>query len=152
MSRGASISAVLVALLAWAGCGSDAGHAEAACAIPAEPDADVASPWPDGKYISVDEVHARLQAQDLEMLLVNVVDVQYYDLGFIPGSLKIPWDTLAGRLGELDPARHVVLYCRKGVRSESAYTTLVDNAFPFVWVMEGGIERWSAAGYSTVAE
>jgi hypothetical protein len=39
------------------------------------------------------------------MLLVSVVDVQYYGLGFISGSLKIPWDTLAGRLGEIDPTR-----------------------------------------------
>jgi rhodanese-related sulfurtransferase len=115
-------------------------------------DAEVAPAWPDGKYLSVDEVYARSQAGDAEMLLVNVVDEEYYDLGHIAGSLKIPWDLLAGRLGELDPARHVVVYCRKGVRSESAYTTLVDNAFRLVWVMEGGIERWIAAGYPTVAD
>jgi hypothetical protein len=39
-----------------------------------------------------------------------------------------------------------------GVRSESAYGTLVAAAFPFVWVMEGGVERWIAAGCPTVAE
>jgi rhodanese-related sulfurtransferase len=116
------------------------------------PDGSSLLAWPDGKYISVDEVYARSQAGDPEMLLVNVVDEEYYNLGHIAGSLKIPWDVLAGRLGELDSGRHIVVYCRKGVRSESAYTTLVDNAFPLAWVMEGGIERWIAAGYPTVAE
>jgi rhodanese-related sulfurtransferase len=115
-------------------------------------DTGAALPWPTGKYISVDEVYARVQANDADMLLVNVVDEEYYSYGFIAGSLKIPWDTLAGRLGELDPARHIVAYCRRGTRSESAYTTLKDNAFPLVWTMEGGIEAWIAAGYPVVPE
>jgi adenylyltransferase/sulfurtransferase len=108
--------------------------------------------WPAGKYISVDEVYARSQAGDPEMLLVNVVDPEYYNLGHIANSLKIPWDALAGRLAEVDASRHVVLYCRRGVRSESAYTTLADNGYSLVWAMEGGIERWIAAGYPTVAD
>ncbi len=110
------------------------------------------STWPSGKYITVDEVYAHLTAADPSMLLINVVDPQFYNLGFLPGSLKIPWDALAGRVGELDSSRNIVLYCRKGVRSESAYTTLKDKSFPHVWAMEGGIERWIAAGYPTVAQ
>jgi rhodanese-related sulfurtransferase len=33
------------------------------------------------------------------------------------------------------------------VRSEAAYDTLIANDYPNVWVMEGGIEAWIAAGY-----
>ncbi len=130
----------------------------AADTTPAAPDVKVSADtapalaWPSGKYISVDEVQAHLQAGDPDLLLVNVVDEEFYDLGFVPGSLKIPWDTLASRLAEVDRQRHVVVYCRKGVRSESAYTTLVDAGYPLLWVMEGGIERWIAAGYPTVPE
>jgi rhodanese-related sulfurtransferase len=152
-------------LLAFAACSSGSGSGpgvtdasgdetggarEADVAVPA--DSGAARPWPSGEYISVDEVYARVQAQDPEMLLANVVDEEYYNLGFIAGSLKIPWDTLAGRLDELDPARHIVLYCRRGVRSESAYTTLIEKRFTLVWVMEGGIEAWIAAGYPVVPE
>jgi rhodanese-related sulfurtransferase len=111
-----------------------------------------AAAWPSDKYISVDEVYALVQAGTTDMLLVNVVDEEFYNLGFIAGSLKIPWDTLEGRLAELDRARHIVLYCRKGVRSESAYTTLKDNGYTLVWAMEGGIERWIDAGYPVVPE
>jgi rhodanese-related sulfurtransferase len=125
-----------------------------ATSVEVAPVGDTVAPraWPTGKYISVDEVYARVQAKDPEMLLVNVVDEQYYSYGFVPGSLKIPYDTLAGRLGELDRTRHIVVYCRKGVRSETAYTTLLSNGYTLVWVMQGGIEQWSAAGYPVVAE
>lgn len=163
MGLRASPTRLLIGLLLYAGCGGGS------CAAGADPHpADVGpapapdlagaggaggtAAWPTGKYITIDEVYARVQAHDTEMLLVNVVDEEYYNLGFITGSLKIPWDTLAGRLADLDRERHIVLYCRKGVRSESAYGTLVDNAFPLVWVMEGGIEKWLAAGFPVVAE
>jgi rhodanese-related sulfurtransferase len=108
--------------------------------------------WPGDEYISIDEVYARSQAGDPDMLLVNVVDPEYYSLGHIANSLKIPWDQLSRRLSEVDRARHVVVYCRKGVRSESAYTTLLDAGYPLIWVMQGGIEQWIAKGYPTVAE
>jgi rhodanese-related sulfurtransferase len=108
--------------------------------------------WPSGKYLSVDEVYARIRAQDTGMLLINVVDEIYYTLGHIEGSLKIPWDTLENRFEEIDRGRYLVVYCRRGVRSESAFTTLERLAYPHVWIMEGGIERWLAAGFPTVAD
>lgn len=119
-----------------------------------EPGQDSALPssWPDGKYITPDEVHERLEPADPDMLLVNVVDEMFYNLGHLAGSLKIPWDTLADNLAQLDPSRHIVIYCRKGVRSESAYETLTSNGYSLVWIMEGGVEAWTSAGYSTVPE
>jgi rhodanese-related sulfurtransferase len=116
----------------------------------AGPAADGSAPWPDDRYISIDEVYQRLQNADPDMLLVNVVDEEFYDLGHIEGSLTIPWDTLSGNLDQLDPDMHIVIYCRRGVRSESAYDTLAGNGYPQVWVMDGGIEAWIAAGYATV--
>jgi rhodanese-related sulfurtransferase len=166
MNQQIAIAGMLVGLWAFAGCGAGKSEAlvdadfgghpvpDAQFGVETLPffDAAVISAWPSGKYITVDEVYAHLTAADPSMQLINVVDAQYYNLGFIAGSLKIPWDSLAGRLGELDPSRNIVLYCRKGVRSESAYTTLMEKSFPHVWVMEGGIERWIAAGYPTVAQ
>ncbi len=111
---------------------------------------NVKSDWPVEKYISVDAVHRKTVQGDDEMFLVNVVDEEFYTLGHIEGSLKIPWDTLDAHLGEVDAAKHVVIYCRKGVRSESAYETLKGANYPMVWVMEGGIEVWIEKGYPTV--
>lgn len=162
MRRGTWVGLSL-GLLAFAACsvapepaeaGRDSGRDVGTAPADLAPTVDAGGPlaWPTGKYISVDEVYRRLQAQDPDMLLVNVVDEEFYDLGHLPGSLKIPWDTLAGRLGELDRARHIVIYCRRGVRSESAYTTLTGNGFSLVWMMEGGIEPWIAAGYPVVPD
>ncbi|MFC1611946.1 rhodanese-like domain-containing protein, partial [Myxococcota bacterium] len=91
-------------------------------------------------------------AQDPRMLPLNVVDEQHYGLGHIEGSLVIPWDELETRLDEVDPGRHIVVYCRRGVRSESGYDTLIANSYQLVWAMEGGIEAWIDLGYPTVAQ
>jgi rhodanese-related sulfurtransferase len=110
------------------------------------------SGWPEDKYISIDEVYGRVQAGDPDLLLVNVVDEEFYDLGHIAGSLIIPWDTLEDHLDEVDSYRHIVVYCRRGVRSESAYDILMGAGYSLVWVMDGGLESWIAQGYPTVSE
>lgn len=105
--------------------------------------------WPDERDLSCEQVKEYLDAADPRMLSLNVSDEEFYDLGSIPGSLKIPWDLLDGRLDEVDSARHVVIYCRRGVRSESAYDTLEGAGYPHLWVMAGGIERWNELDYPT---
>lgn len=107
--------------------------------------------WPEGKYISIEETYQRLCSEDPDLQFLNVSDEEFWNLGHIEGSLVIPWDTLAGRLGEVDPQIHTIVYCRRGVRSEVAYETLIDNAYELVWVMgDGGLEAWIELGYPTV--
>jgi rhodanese-related sulfurtransferase len=192
-------AAVLLALLAAAGCGgaddgssdasdtgtdtftdADTGTDEAVTEPPADPAVDTlpdpadvppdtvqdeeehdteadgdasdlpGDPWPDGSTITIDEVRERLEAGDPDMLLLNVSDEEFYDLGHLPGSLVIPWDLLPDHLDLVDPARHIVIYCRRGVRSESALATLQAASYPYAWIMEGGLEAWIAAGNTTV--
>ena len=114
------------------------------------PEAVDSPPWPDDKYIGVDEVYRRVQAGDPDMLLLNVSDEEFYYLGHIEGSITIPWDELEARLNEVDRAGHIVVYCRRGVRSEAAYSTLMDAQYELVWVMEGGLEVWIELDYPTV--
>ena len=132
----------------------DAGvHDAGASGVPDDAGSDSArvSSWPEGQYVTTHDVYERLQSGDPDMLLVNVVDEEFYYLGHIAGSLMIPWDTLEDHLDEIDPSRHVVVYCRKGVRSESAYPILTSHGYAWVWVMEGGLEAWTAEGYPTVS-
>ncbi len=107
--------------------------------------------WPSDKYISISEVYQRVQANDSDMLLLNVSDEEFYDMGHIEGSTKIPWDVLETKLDKVDSKRHIVIYCRRGVRSEFAYTTLSDNGYSLLWVMEDGLEEWIEKGYPTVS-
>ena len=115
-----------------------------------EPEVNVSVPWPEDRWISPTEVYERVVAEDSEMLLVNVSDEEFYSLGHIEGSLKIPWDQLPGRLDEVDTLHHVVLYCRRGVRTQSAYRTLQANDYELVWTMEGGLEAWLELEYPVV--
>ena len=105
--------------------------------------------WPNGKYITPQQVFERLDIGDPQMLLLNVSDEEFYYMGHIPGSLAIPWDDLPERLDEVDSEKHIIIYCRKGVRSESAYSTLISNDYDNVWVMDGGLEVWIALEYPT---
>ncbi len=138
------------------GDGSDdadiAGDAEHDSDAGSDSDVEVEEPlpWPDSRYLSPEAVHQRLLAGDTDMLLLNVVDEEFYNLGCIDGSIIIPWDLLDGRLDEVDSLRHIVIYCRLGVRSESAYSTLESHGYERLWIMEGGISAWSDLGFATV--
>ena len=63
--------------------------------------------------------------------------------GTIPGALHIPLGDLPDRVGELDPARTVALFCRSGGRSLRAGEYLVDAGFSDVVNLDGGILAFS---------
>jgi rhodanese-related sulfurtransferase len=107
-------------------------------------------PWPEDKYITPEEVHLRLEAGDPDMLPLNVSDEEFWSMGHIEGSVIVPWDLLGSRLDEVDAPRHVVVYCRRGVRSEDAHATLEAAGYDLLWVMSGGLEEWISLGYPTV--
>ncbi len=62
-------------------------------------------------------------------LLLDVRSEAEFRGGAIPGATNIPVQSLGARLGELDRARPVVVYCASGVRSSSAASTLRKNGF-----------------------
>ena len=114
-------------------------------------DEDRLPPWPDDKYLTIDALYQRVQLGDPEMLLLNVSDEEFYDMGHIKGSHDIPWDVLENRLDEVDAGKHIVIYCRRGVRSESAYEILTESEYALVWVLEGGLEQWIEKGNPIVS-
>ncbi len=70
------------------------------------------------------------------------VDVREPDevaAGSLPGATNIPLGELEARIGELDPARRVVVLCRSGGRSTSAAEFLTANGFTDVVNLEGGM-------------
>ena len=77
--------------------------------------------------------------------LVDVRAGHEWDAGRIAGATHLPLDELAGRTGELDPERPVVLYCRGGNRSSMAVDALAEAGFDAAKLTEG-IVGWSEAG------
>jgi adenylyltransferase/sulfurtransferase len=58
-------------------------------------------------------------------------------------SVLIPLAELPLRLGEIDRARDVVVYCRTGIRSAAAVAFLRSAGFERVWNLRGGIRAWA---------
>jgi rhodanese-related sulfurtransferase len=80
----------------------------------------------------------------------QLIDVRQPDevaAGTIGGAVNIPLSQLADRIGELDPARRVVLLCRSGGRSSRAANYLSGAGFSDVVNLSGGILAYLDAGH-----
>lgn len=86
--------------------------------------------------------HPVINYQDVITADTQFVDVREPDEvaeGTLPGTRNIPLGDLRARLGELDPARRVVLLCRSGGRSSEAAEALTEAGFGDVINLEGGM-------------
>jgi rhodanese-related sulfurtransferase len=91
---------------------------------------------------------SREQAQKLVDEGAQLVDVRAeheWEAGRISGATHLPLAELAGRTGEIDKERPVVIYCRGGNRSSMAAAALADAGYEAVKISEG-IVGWSEAG------
>ena len=84
--------------------------------------------------------------------ILDVREPYEWDAGHIEEAVHVPLaDVMAGRGTEqLDPSRPVVVVCRTGNRSELASVMLRARGFE-TRNLEGGTERWVAAGLPIVA-
>jgi rhodanese-related sulfurtransferase len=90
---------------------------------------------------------SREQAQKLiddGAQLIDVRAAHEWEAGRIAGAAHLPLDELAGRTGEIDRERPVVLYCRGGNRSTMATDALADAGFDAAKLSEG-IVGWAEA-------
>jgi len=76
--------------------------------------------------------------------LVDVRADHEWEAGHIAGAVHVPLDELAGRAGELDRERPVVVYCRGGSRCEMAAEALASAGFDAAKLSEG-IVGWAEA-------
>lgn len=78
-----------------------------------------------------------------QIVVVDVRTVEEVALGRIEGAKHIPLGDLQDRAGELSRDADIVVYCKSGVRSASAASTLVSLGFTRVFSLEGGILAWA---------
>jgi rhodanese-related sulfurtransferase len=76
--------------------------------------------------------------------LVDVRAEHEWEAGRIAGATHLPLDELAGRTGEIDRDRPVVLYCRGGNRSTMAAEALSEAGYDAAKLSEG-IVGWAEA-------
>lgn len=99
----------------------------------------------DVKVMTKDALNEKIKKGE-KFQLLNVLDPQYYNLGLIKGSKKIPLAELDKRSTELDKSQDVVTYCADAACSASrkAAELLAGKGFK-VSAYEGGIKEWTAA-------
>ena len=73
-----------------------------------------------------------------------------WDQGHIPGALHKPLDRVAGALGDLDPARPVVVHCKGGYRSAIACSLIQRAGFQNVTNLIGGLDAWQSLGMPVI--
>lgn len=101
------------------------------------------------KSITKDELNKKMKAGE-KIQIVNVLEQDKYNLGFIKGSKRIPLSKLETRLSELDKSKPVVTYCASNEcsASKSAAEKLTAKGFD-ACAYEGGIKEWKSAGLPT---
>jgi sulfur-carrier protein adenylyltransferase/sulfurtransferase len=98
-------------------------------------------PW-DGLEVEVTDLRRwREEGRDLQLL--DVRQPVEHSIARIEGALLVPLSQLPARVGELDPARPVVVHCHHGPRSLHATQWLRAQGFPRVASLAGGIDAWS---------
>ena len=81
--------------------------------------------------------------KEAEFVLLDVRQPEEYRTGHLPGAVFIPLPDLIDKVGELDPAKAVLAYCRSGNRSRAAAAFLLSEGFSKVYSMDGGITAWN---------
>jgi rhodanese-related sulfurtransferase len=83
-----------------------------------------------------------------DLRLLDVRTPAEYEAVHISGSYNVPLDTLGEHAAEIreDVDAPVVLVCQSGSRSRQAEETLKRTGMPNLHVLDGGLNRWVAAG------
>lgn len=80
--------------------------------------------------------------------LLDVRQPFEYEAEHLPGAKLLPLPGLTDFIGELDPRKTIITYCRLGGRSRMAAKLLRHRGFESVFYLEGGIQGW-AGGTAT---
>ena len=78
-----------------------------------------------------------------DLVLLDVREVDEWDLCHITGSVLVPMSEISTRHVELDPKRPIVCICHHGIRSGHVAALLARLDFACVYNLQGGIERWA---------
>jgi rhodanese-related sulfurtransferase len=91
-----------------------------------------------------------ITAKELQQLIASNKDIQLIDVrepdehgDFNIGGELIPLGEIASHFEQIQKNKPVIVYCRKGIRSQFAIQKLQDK-FPFdnLYNLIGGVEAW----------
>jgi molybdopterin/thiamine biosynthesis adenylyltransferase/rhodanese-related sulfurtransferase len=92
--------------------------------------------------ITVEELDRRLKKGD-KVFILDVRNLEEYQICKIAGSTLLPLPSLPQRVGELDKSREMVVHCKSGMRSAKAIQFLRQHGFTKLKNLKGGIMAWA---------
>lgn len=87
-----------------------------------------------------------------EVVLVDVREPHEYEHGHIPKAQSLPMRLMIQRGRGLPTDQPIILVCRSGRRSRLAASMLQDLGYTKVYILQGGMLAWEAAGYPVAVE
>lgn len=102
------------------------------------------SPMKDVPFAAtVGEVKVK-QSQREDFILLDIREPYEVEEAMIEGSVHIPMAEIPQRLGDLDPSKEIIVYCRSGARSARVTSWLRAQGYARARNLEGGILAWSS--------
>ena len=99
--------------------------------------------------ITVQELKNKMD-ENPELQVLDVREPYEVNVGEIPGTIKIPMNSVPMRMKELDSSKEIIVHCKSGMRSARVCEFLAHNQFENVYNVRGGIKAWSAKIDSSV--
>ena len=96
------------------------------------------------REFSAKELHAYLEANAEQPLLLDVRELWEFDKARIEGSILVPMRSVPDRIPELDPDRETVVICHHGIRSRMVGRYLESQGFTNIINLSGGVASWAA--------
>jgi len=91
--------------------------------------------------VSARDLAVELQGENPPVLL-DVRDPDELAINSLQGIIAIPIGQIVNRKLELDPTADTVVICHTGLRSGQVTEYLLDNGFPKVRNLRGGMKAW----------
>jgi glyoxylase-like metal-dependent hydrolase (beta-lactamase superfamily II)/rhodanese-related sulfurtransferase len=100
-------------------------------------------------FMSLQELKARVEAGDDEIVILDVRERDAYEEGHIAGAHLLPRGQLELRVNQElpDPTRRILTCCEFGRISTLAASTLRTMGFQRAVALDGGMKAWREAGY-----
>ena len=100
-------------------------------------------------FMALDELLARVQRKEPDLVVLDVRERDAFDTGHIPGARHLPRGQLELRINDelRDPTVRILTACEFGRISTLAAATLRQLGFQRAVALDGGMKAWREAGY-----
>lgn len=101
--------------------------------------------------ITADQL-AEMRNDDQNLVVIDVLDEEYYNKEHLPGAINIPFEDIASEsLKRFDKDQRIVVYCKNKActASPAAAEKLDDLGFENIYDFELGLQGWKDSGRET---